>query len=154
MVRRMAGLSVPESFFLPKNWADLLKKRSRMQKQEQTKFLSVLTALKRLCLTSQLVFDDVKRNEVSKCGVFLVKKYESCWKQNVGPVTSYAHLLANHVYSYVGKVNLNAISAENIELLNKKQRGIIESMTTNGKPLAPQILKVANMKESLSINTK
>ena len=147
----MSGKSLAGAFDLPENWMEMMNNRmpprtpvAVFEKRKQG-FLTGLQELRKLCITSQLVFDDVIERRISPCGKVLVSVYQDLWKRNIGPVTTYAHLLANHVYELLEMgIDLGALSTESIELINKQWRNVIARMTSNGQPLAPQLLRYAN----------
>ena len=149
LVRRMAGLCIETAFFLPKNWRDHFKTlaKQRSENNRPVIFYRQLSALKRLCIISQIVFDDIDCNR--KLGNLFVGQYEQLWSKYVGHCTSYAHLLAHHTYD--NSYDLGKLSAENIEILNKKQRSIIENMTLKGRKVPFQLMKIANIYDSFQL---
>ena len=76
--------------------------------------------------------------------------YVENWTKYIGPVTTYAHLLASHMYPLIKKgVHVYALSAETIELLNKKVNKMITNQISNSKPIPNQLMRIANMKDSI-----
>ena len=136
--------TTPDIFFLQTNWKSKLASYSS--------FWDKLMGLRDLCIKTMIIFKEVKANLPTTNGKNIASTYQSRWTRFVGPITTYSHLLACHLYPLLDKgVNLDALCSESIEILNKKVNKIISTQTTNSRPIAHQLMRLANMKDAINL---
>ena len=124
--------NICEALFLPDSTVDIT--------EEKLFFLEFLESFETLISATSKIFKAVASNNISLDAWHISMNYEAMWEAVTGRRSSYCHLVRHLVEIVDDGINANLISAENIEVSQKRVKHDISNCTHNSKNVAAQIV--------------